>query len=363
MRKNNKVCFIIPSLESGGMERVMSEIINYASLQDELQVYLLLYAKTTSKSYSINPSVHILEHKNTSSNKFIYFIQILFFLRKNVKKISPYSVLSFGEKWNNYVLLALAGIKTKIYISDRSHPKKNLGLLHNYLCKFLYPLADGLIVQTKYALDIKNKQFKIQDSIVIANPLYDLPQKKDLILDSQKHRIILNVGRFSYVKNQEFLIKTFISINDKSWFLYLVGDDHASENLKQRFDKLIKSSGFEENIKLFGFTDNISNFYNQAKIFAFTSISEGYPNVVCEALAHGIPVLAYDGGVSHSQLISNGTNGYIIDNGDTTGYQDKLKDLMNDDYLRLYMSPMCRKSVQKLQKDIICSQYIKYIRK
>lgn len=62
----------------------------------------------------------------------------MFFIRDTIKKINPDSVLSFGEMWNNLVLLSLKGTNFLVYISDRSQPNKNPGFLDNFFKEKLY---------------------------------------------------------------------------------------------------------------------------------------------------------------------------------------------------------------------------------
>jgi hypothetical protein len=76
------------------------------------------------------------------------------FLRKKVKNIDPDTILSFGEYWNNLVLLSLYGLKYPVYISDRSQPDKDLGRVQNRLRDLLYPKAAGFIAQTSKAKEI-----------------------------------------------------------------------------------------------------------------------------------------------------------------------------------------------------------------
>ena len=74
-----------------------------------------------------------------------------------VKVIQPHSILSFGELWNNLVLISLIGLKYPVYISDRCKPDKSFGLFQHLLRKWLYPLASGMIAQTEKANEIYQK--------------------------------------------------------------------------------------------------------------------------------------------------------------------------------------------------------------
>jgi hypothetical protein len=72
----------------------------------------------------------------------------MIFLRKKVKLIKPDSILSFGEYWNSFVLIALIGLPYPVFISDRCSPDKEFTRIHTILRKWFYPKAKGIIAQT-----------------------------------------------------------------------------------------------------------------------------------------------------------------------------------------------------------------------
>src|SRR5690554_6616899 len=153
-----KVCLILPSLKAGGMERTMVVLSNYLSNIKGIEVHLILLGENT-KFFPVPLLVKIYEPNfKLQKGKCIYAIKVLFYLRKLLKKIKPYSLLSFGETYNSFVLLASLGLPIKKYISDRSKPHKDWGAFHNNLRKLLYRLADGIISQTSASKDFIQTQ-------------------------------------------------------------------------------------------------------------------------------------------------------------------------------------------------------------
>jgi GalNAc-alpha-(1->4)-GalNAc-alpha-(1->3)-diNAcBac-PP-undecaprenol alpha-1,4-N-acetyl-D-galactosaminyltransferase len=114
-----KIAFVIPSLGSGGMERVMSEILNYFS--DIVEVEIVLILMTPRKShYILNSKIEIIQpHKQGN------MINTFFYLRRNLKELRPYSLLSFGSMYNSFVILSTLYLNIKVYVSDRSNPRRN----------------------------------------------------------------------------------------------------------------------------------------------------------------------------------------------------------------------------------------------
>ena len=190
--KTKKICFIIHSLHAGGMERVMSELVNYFALRNIYEVHLILYGVKREFFYEVPNSI-IIHKPNFEFNiksRFLSTLKTLFFVRQVIKKIAPISVLSFGERWNNMVLLATLGAKIPVYVSDRAQPNKSIGKLHDYLRKKLYPTAAGVIVQTEKALTIFKKMYHHTNFKIIGNPIRQFSKQ-----DIEKKNIILMVGR------------------------------------------------------------------------------------------------------------------------------------------------------------------------
>ena len=171
------LCLIIPSLQAGGMERVMSELAGYFCRKPEIEVHLVLYGKSTDIFYNVPDSLIIHKPKTNFNDRFrqAYTLGRLFYLRQTIKKINPDSILSFGEYWNSFVLLSMSGLHYPIYISDRCSPEKEFSVLHSLLRKWLYPKAQGIIAQTEKAKLEYNSKFKHNNYSVIGNPGVVIP--------------------------------------------------------------------------------------------------------------------------------------------------------------------------------------------
>lgn len=76
-----------------------------------------------------------------------------FLFKEKLTNINPHAVLSFGETYNSFVLLSTLFIRPKVLVSDRSKPDKKWGLIQDFLRKYLYRNAAGIIAQTIYSKD------------------------------------------------------------------------------------------------------------------------------------------------------------------------------------------------------------------
>lgn len=173
-----KVAFVIHSLQAGGMERVMSELVNYFAQKNEYEVHLILYGIKPELFYSVSERVICHRPNFVFDNRYRtwYTLKTMLFLRQILKKIQPVSILSFGERWNNLVLMSTLGTGLAVFVSDRSQPDKPLGFKDDLLRKWLYPKAKGVVVQTQKALAIYQQMYRQDNFKVIGNPIRAIQQ-------------------------------------------------------------------------------------------------------------------------------------------------------------------------------------------
>jgi len=349
-----KLCLVISSLGPGGMERVMSELAE-CFCQKQIVVHLVLYGIKPEIFYHL--PVNIIIHKPSfrfNNRLRIWFtLKTFIYLRSEIKKIRPDSVLSFGEYWNNFVLLALYGFKCPVYVSDRCQPDKSLGNFHNLLRKFLYPRAAGVIVQTNIAKDIYQRMLPEAKLYVIGNPIRTIVKEPGIL----KENIVLSVGRLIKTKHHDELIRIFVKVNPSNWKLVIIGDDANRQQNKARLNALIKELNAEDKVLLAGTRNDVDTFYKKSKIFAFTSSSEGFPNVIGEAMSAGLPVIAFDCIAGPSELIQNKINGLLIKLFDYEEYERSLIILMKDDSLRKSMGENAQSSITRFSTKIVSETY------
>jgi len=341
------------------MERVVSQLANQFVNKEYLDVHIILYGIKRDIFYLINDKVKI--HKPDfpfdNSKRLISTVKTILFLRNKIKILQPTAVLSFGEYWNNLVLLSTLKLKTPVYIADRSTPFKNLGRFQNFLRKILYPTANGLILQTEKARQIYQKQFKNLDITVIGNPIREIKTKDNI----KRENIILMVGRLIDTKHQDRLIKIFSKIDLSNWKLILVGDDAVKQKNKEKLRQLIYDLKLENKVILAGKQKDVESYYLKSKIFAFTSSSEGFPNVIGEAMSAGVPVIAYDCLAGPSEMIRDDYNGFLIPLFDDKNFQKKLELLMRDDELSLNIGDKAKINIKRFNTKFISEKFLDVI--
>jgi GalNAc-alpha-(1->4)-GalNAc-alpha-(1->3)-diNAcBac-PP-undecaprenol alpha-1,4-N-acetyl-D-galactosaminyltransferase len=342
------------------MERVMSELAYYFSAKNETIVHLVLYGKGRELFYDVPDSVQIHRPGWMFSDKkrTLHTLKTLKFLRQKVKDITPDVVLSFGEYWNSFVLLSLKGLQIPIYISDRCNPDKNLGKLHELLRKWLYPGAAGMIAQTEKAKQIYNSLRFNSNICVIGNPIREISANAE---SEEKENVVLTVGRLIDTKHHDRLIEIFDQAAEKDWKLIIIGGNAIKQNGMSKLEKIIEVKGLRDRVILTGMVSNVEEYYLKSKIFAFTSSSEGFPNVVGEAMSAGLPVISYDCIAGPSEMIKDGETGYLLNLFDDEAFKKRLEQLMKDEALRNRMGEVSKVRIKSFSLNNICEQFYEFI--
>jgi GalNAc-alpha-(1->4)-GalNAc-alpha-(1->3)-diNAcBac-PP-undecaprenol alpha-1,4-N-acetyl-D-galactosaminyltransferase len=355
-----KLCLVIPSLQTGGMERVMSELANYFCTIRNIETHLVLYGLRPKISFFLtkNLIIHTPQKKYNNKMKLWFLLKRFFYLRATIKKINPYCLLSFGEVWNSFVILSLFGLPCKIYISDRCSPEKKFTFLHSKLRRILYPLTSGVIAQTEKARQAYKAQFKHENVIVIGNPIRQI---MDLNKSTERKNIIITVGRLIESKHHDRLIELFAKLPAPDWELIIVGDDALNQKNHKKLEVLIKDLNQDHRIFLAGNQVDVDSYLMRSKIFVFTSSSEGFPNVIGEAMAAELPVISFNCVAGPSEMILNGINGFLIPTNDYASLYKRLKELIHDQSLRKRLGTNARKSIRKFSIENIGSKYYEFI--
>jgi glycosyltransferase involved in cell wall biosynthesis len=354
-----RICLIIPSLQPGGMEQVMCQLAFFFCKKNNIEIHLILFGRDPQIFYNIPDKLIIHRPKTKFNNnlRLISSLRRICYLRCEIQSMRPDSILSFGEYWNSFVLLALSGLKYKVTISDRCSPDKNLGFVHEKLRKWLYTNAFGIIVQTYRAKEVYQNIIKGSSIKVIGNPIREI----SLFHNVAKENIVLTVGRLIPSKNHARLIESFVRLNKPDWKLIIVGGDALKMNLMEDLKALINKLGVKENIILTGNRSDVDIFYRKSKIFVFTSQSEGFPNVIGEAMVTGLPVVAFDCVAGPSEMITDGKDGFLVPLFDFKLMEEKLLILMNDTELREKFGRAAMTSMERFSVDKIGEEYYSFI--
>ncbi|MDU8886141.1 glycosyltransferase family 4 protein [Yeosuana sp. MJ-SS3] len=358
--ERKKIVFIIPSLTSGGAERVVSILANMLLEFYDVKIILLYKNKPF---YFLDKGISIKFCKRTYSRKSNFFKSIInhVYMIKQVFRFTKGQdiIIGFTTTCNVYAIIASKLIKIPSIISERINPNYSVeNKFWNTIRKKIYPKSDMVILQTGSVKDFYKRFINENKLTVIPNPI-DPELQNRINVNQIKENIILTVGRFTKQKNHEILINAFANIPHNNWKLLIIGDGEE----KQAYKKLIRDLNKEEYIFLVERTTDIHTEYNRAKIFALTSDYEGFPNVLIEAMSFGIPSISSDCPTGPSDIIEHNKNGLLFPVNDQKALETQLIELMNNEELRIILSKNAVNSVSRLNADNIVSQWRTIINK
>jgi glycosyltransferase involved in cell wall biosynthesis len=92
--------------------------------------------------------------------------------------------------------------------------------------------------------------------------------------------------------------------------------------------------GLVQRVAMPGMAGNVAYWYGQADLFALTSLSEGFPNVLAEAMAHGVPAVSVDCNTGPRDIIRHGIDGLLVPPDDIAALSEALSRVMGDAALR-----------------------------
>lgn len=173
------------------------------------------------------------------------------------------------------------------------------------------------------------------------------------ISDCTSKRVIA-VGRLAWEKGFDRLIEAWSIVCSKypDWHLDIYGEGRILDNLKT----LAKIHN-AYNLTFHPNTPNISQEYAKSSICAVTSYFEGFSLIMLEAMKHGVPCVAFDCPFGPSSIINDASCGFLVENGDTQTFAERLCRLIEDVNLRIHFSKKAIERAKCFDTDIIMNQW------
>ncbi len=351
-----KIILVIPTLEQGGAERVMSVLANIWSRQG-YDVHLILLAGGGDQFYGLGDSVtvHNLGFTNNGSiNKIINELKTFIKLRNLFKQIEPDFILSFMTKYNIFTILANIYLPFDIFVSDRANLLTRRSFIERLLKNITYKRAKGIVAQTSFAKEILEQEVGHKNIKVISNPL-----ERSELHDIPKEKIILNVGRLIPEKGQSYLLDAFANIDNQEWKLVILGDGP----LRQELENQAKLLGIFNRVEMPGSVKNVDEWLSRSEIFVFTSLSEGFPNALAEAMGAGLACISFDCNAGPRDLISDAVNGYLVPVKDQKVLTLRLKQLAVSSEMRFNLGKQAETIKEKLDAKVIADKMLMFFKK
>ncbi len=325
------IAIFLTYLEGGGVERVLVNLIR-GFVQQGLSIDLVLVKAKGPFLSLIPPEVRIID---LGVNRLVLSIPgLVKYLREN----KPKALLSAMQDINLVALWArrLAGVSTRVVVSVHntiSQESQNSTQLKRriapYLARWFYPWANAVVTVSQGAAeDFEHLGLSSEYLKVIYNPVVT-PELFQKALEPLEHSwfksgsppVILAVGRLEAQKDFPTLIKAFAEVRQhRPAKLMILGEGQDRPAL----EALVQELGLELDIALPGFVDNPYAYMARAAVFVLSSLFEGLPTVLIEAMAGGAAVVSTDCKSGPAEILEQGKYGKLVPVGDIKGIAEAI---------------------------------------
>lgn len=300
-----KICFSISSLHCGGAERVISTLANEFTKMGHSVAVLLISSSKAESFYTLEEKVRVIPVLNDCNKKILRRVRDI---KKIVKSLKPDVVISFLPHICIYMHFALKGTGIPHIVSERNDPNQ-YGKFKQLMLKHIFRKSAGCVFQTN---DLQKFYSKVKDErcCVIPNPVFLLPNDDD-ITHAEKKNVFITVGRLEKQKGFSFLINTFEKFhhNHNDFKLKIFGNGSLEQSLK----KQILDLNAQDFISILPSNNRWHYEAIESAGFISTSLFEGMPNCLEEALCLGCNCIATDCPVGGSKyLIETLKSGQLI---------------------------------------------------
>jgi glycosyltransferase involved in cell wall biosynthesis len=365
MNFKNELIIFIPSIEDGGVEKNLYLISNYLSKKIK-KISLITTSKNKKKKFDTRIKYITPQSNSWSSKSRKYKTLICVFIL--IKKIiSKRNILLFSFQANIYCLIIAKLFRIKIIVRSNTAPAGwNKNFLKKMIFKFFYTKADLVIVNSKYF------QKQMKDELNINSQCIYNPLDSHLVRKKSKKKIkfkffqsktlnLINVGRLTCQKDQITILKAINLIKDLiNLKLIIIGK--GSELFK--LNKFIIDHGLKKIVKCVGYKNNPYPYIKRSDIFILSSLYEGLPNVLLEAIFLKKFIISTDCPTGPYEILKKNKYGKLFPIGDyyalsqiISGYKKyyKNKTILNNAYRsleRFDFKKNCEKYFQSVKANI-----------
>ena len=356
--------FINSITNSGGMERIVIDKINYLVNIEDNEVSLAYYGSEDDMPFfPIDERVKrkvVLSRKGTNSftKRFLTFLGIRETVLDIIDETTPDVIVNANMTLVSWLLPFIRKDIPKIvelhfsWIGMRNINKEIYGhnyvksWFNNFLRNHFYPLYDKCVLLTNE--DLHDWGFK--NAVVIPNFTNLHFTNYDII---RKEKVAVNVGRLSIPKNQKMLVDAWkiVHSQEPDWKLEIWGDGEFKNDLSIQINRL----GLDCIVSLKGVSYHIEEVYRYASFFILSSCYEGHPLVMVEALQAGLPCVCTSVNGVRETIISD-YNGFIVENMTAESLADGILKIIRTDR-RSEMSINAKETAKAFEKEHVMQMW------
>lgn len=352
------IVLYVPTLNSGGAEKVMVNLANELSKYNGLRIYLMTRYEGIYTNL-VTDGVRIVDLRGMSFfNQFVY-----------LKTLLPDVVLSTVNANIKAIILKYFMPSKTLFITRAPniyypwrHFKGYKERLASILLKYAYQHSDGIISNSP---DTERSLQSVGITNVIktiGNPVF---RRSEILLDIDIPAdvippYIVYVGSFKTQKRIDLLLETYLKVlNHFDVNLVIVGDGDDNNNKKKALS-FVRNNNIEDKVLFVGRKSNLAGYYKYAKCFVLCSEFEGFGNVIVESLAYGTPVVCFDSPGGPNFIINNRKYGVVVKFGDTDLMSQRILDILNHKFV--FDEKVLQSRADSFSCEVITKLYYDYIK-
>lgn len=376
-----KIAYCIDTITAlGGIERVTIAKANALANVKNNTVYLVVTSNQGIPVLPVNPKIKIIDLK---VNYFEDFgkspFQIYWILYQKRKEHKKKLTLFIKEKQPD--ILISTNNSEKHFIKSLSISHHTIIIRELHFCTHYRLIEATTLFQKFLALighlfDYHWNMKNIDQTVLLTNEDKELHWKgknkvnvipNPIIFQSPyppsttKEKKVIAAGRLVYQKNFSSLIRAWKQVAEKhpDWILEIYGEGA----LKIELESLITELNLKRHVFLKGKTTDIFKVMSNSSIYVLSSIYEGLPLVIIEAMSCGLPVISYTCPCGPKDVIEDEKDGFLVNVNDEIELAKKINILIENEKLRKQMSDAAIIKANKYNIDNITSKWMKLFTK
>lgn len=347
-----KLALVISSLNRGGAEGVLARLANGLVRRGHEATVITLEPSPPQYALDARIAWQALGGGGASGSlaqAIASNFRRILGLRHAIRNAAPDVVVSFMDMTNVLTLLAV-GKELPVFVSERIHPARHeIGRIWRWLRTRTYPRARGIVVQTA-AIGAAFPS-ALQDRIrVIPNavsPLAETPPASP----AKERRSLVAMGRLDRQKGFDLLLRAVAALGSHlaPWTLTVFGEGKERAAL----EALRKELGLDGRVCFPGQAQDPHRALATGDLFVLPSRFEGFPNALLEAMACGLPAVAFDCPSGPAEIIRHGEDGWLVPPEDVNALSRALELAMSDAELRRRAGVKAREVSGRFAEDAV----------
>jgi GalNAc-alpha-(1->4)-GalNAc-alpha-(1->3)-diNAcBac-PP-undecaprenol alpha-1,4-N-acetyl-D-galactosaminyltransferase len=376
-----RVTLVIGTLDCGGAERIATTFANFWAAKGWAVTILTTHFAGQSTCYDLHPYVnHVdiesprFDNPTTSGHEVAPLVDLLCDCTQSERDVlishenkilrlrgamwsgAPDVVISYMDRTNICVLAAARGLGLPVIATEHSDQNNNfLGDGWERLRRRLYPYASYVTVLTDEALDYFSTLPGIRCRVIPNAVTPPLPSTSDRAPLEKNGRTLIALGRLCHEKGFDLLLHAFTLVAERhpDWTLEIVGEGPVRPYL----ESCVQKRGLSERVRMPGFTRRPFDAMRRADLFVLSSLDEGFPNVLLEAMACGLAVVSFDCPSGPRHIIRDGIDGVLVPPRDVQAMAAALDHLMGDEAYRRRLASKAPEVLERFGLEKVMSMF------